>query len=166
MMDLSQRKEQFSHVYVHAVATVAGFQIYKYAVDDQSVDLGIAGRAVGDLSSAPRIDLQLKCTSTGVGREKHIVYPLKRKNYDDLRPTDLVVPRILVVVLVPKVESDWIQQSEEELIVRHCAYWTSLHGLEDIDNRRSISIRLPRRNIFSVDGLRDLMKRAGKKERL
>jgi len=43
MMDLSQRKEQFSRVYVRAVATVAGFTAYVPEVDD---DTSISGSLV------------------------------------------------------------------------------------------------------------------------
>jgi hypothetical protein len=39
-------------------------------------------------------------------RRGQVVYHLKRKNYDDLSLSDLVVPRILVVVLVPRDESE------------------------------------------------------------
>jgi len=165
-MDISQRKEQFSRAYVHAVATVAGFSLYRPDVDDDSIDLTIAGRGGQGIPRPPRIEIQLKCTSKDRLRSQHLVYPLKRKNYDDLRPLDLVVPRLLVVMTVPDVESEWLHQSEEELSLRRCAYWSSLRGLDEMKNVRSISIRLPRRNVFSVEGLRSLMKRAGDKEPL
>ncbi len=160
MMDLSQRKEQFSHAYVHAVATVAGYGLFKHEVDDDSIDLGIASSNDYQLPTHPRLELQLKCTSSDVIRGENIVFRLKRKNYDDLRLTNLSIPRILVVVRAPDNESEWVRQSEEELVLRGCAYWTSLHDLEDTRNRRSISIYLPRKNVFSVEGLHGLMRRA------
>ena len=166
MMDISQRKEQFSLAYVHAVATVAGFTLYRPDVDDDSIDLGVADRVNREIPRPPRVELQLKCTSDDVIRDQHLVYPLKRKNYDDLRLVDLVVPRILVVVLVPGDELQWLSLSEQELTLRRCAYWASLRGRGDTNNRRSISIHLPRQNLFSVEGLRVLMRRAGRKELL
>jgi hypothetical protein len=166
MMDISQRKEQFSYAYVHAVSAVTGFTLYHPDVDDDSIDLGIAGRIAHDIPRPPRIELQLKCTSDDVVRGNYVVYPLKLKNYDDLRLVDLVVPRILVVVLGPDDEAEWLHQSEEELSLRRCAYWASLRGLDDTNKRRSISIRLPRQNLFSTEGLRGLMKRASHKEPL
>jgi hypothetical protein len=100
MMDLSQRKEQFSHAYVRAVATVVGFALYEPKVDDDSIVLSIAGRVDHNMPRPPRIELQLKCTSIKALRSDHIVYPLKPKNYDDLRLADPIVPRILVIVLL------------------------------------------------------------------
>jgi hypothetical protein len=89
---------------------------------------------------------------------------LKRKNYDDLRLVDPIVPRILVVVLVPMSESEWLRQTEHELSLRRCAYWTSLRGMEATTNRGKITIRLPRANVFSVEGLQELMRRAARRE--
>ena len=131
MMDLSQRKEQFSRAYVHAIATVAGFTLYEPKVDDESVDLGIAGRIASDIPRPPRLELQLKCTSDKIIKDKDIIFSLKRKNYDDLRLDDLIVPRLLVVLLVPRKDDDWLKHSETETTIRHCAYWASLRGMED-----------------------------------
>jgi hypothetical protein len=166
MMDLSQRKEQFSRVYVRAIVTVAGFTIYVPEVDDASIDLGIAGRVAHDIPCRPRIELQLKCSSAKALRRDHIVYPLKLKNYDDLRLNDPIVPRILVVVLVPDDESLWLRQTEEDLTLRRCAYWRSLRGMGESRALAKVSIRLPRQNLLSVEGLQALMERAGRKEPL
>jgi hypothetical protein len=165
MMEISQQEEQFSHAFVHAVASVAGFSIYRPDVDDDSVDLTIAGRGGRGIARPPRIEIQLKCTNRGRLTRQHLIYPVKRKNYDDLRLADLIVPRLLVVVTLPS-DSEWLEQSERRLILRRCAYWASLRGLEERENVRSISIRLPRRNVFSVESLRGLMRRAGDKEPL
>ncbi len=47
-MDIDQRKEQFSHAYVKAVAAVAGFAWYKPSVDDDSIDLAWLRRVAGE----------------------------------------------------------------------------------------------------------------------
>ena len=71
MMDLSQRKEQWSQVYLHAIATAAGYTLYEPKVDDDSVDWGVSGRIVSDLPCPPRIELQLKGTSEVTERKDH-----------------------------------------------------------------------------------------------
>jgi Domain of unknown function (DUF4365) len=166
MMDLSQRKQQFSIAYVHAIATVAGFSLYDIRVDDDSVDLGVASRIASKIPRAPRLELQLKCTSDLIRKKNHISFSLKKKNYDDLRVDDLIVQSLLVVLLVPKNEHDWLHHSETEMAFRHCAYWTSLRGMKEKKNPRKVSIRLPRENVFSADVLRNLMMRAGQREQL
>jgi hypothetical protein len=168
MMDLSQRKEQWSRVYVRAVATAAGYTVYMPEVDDDSVDLGIAGRMVEDLPRPPRIELQLKASSEVKVRDDHFVYRLKRKNYDDLRyiGTDLLVPRLLVVVLIPALEADWMSQSEEELVIRRCGYWVNLQGCKPTASLGKVSVHVPRANVLTVESLRGLMRRAARKEPL
>ncbi len=166
MMDISQPKEQFSIAYVRAVASVAGFSVSIPDVDDDSVDMVLAGRIVEGVPSRPRIDLQLKCTSEDVLREGEVVYPLKRKNYDELRLTDLVVPRLLVVVHVPESEAEWLRQTEDELALRRCGYWATLFGQPETTNTSRVTVRMPRVNVFDVAGLRALMGRAARKEPL
>jgi len=166
MMDLGQRKEQFSHAYVRAVASVAGFSVAIPEVDDDSVDLILSGRSASGISCRPRIELQLKCTSEDVIRGDQVIYPLRRKNYDELRITDLLVPRLLVVVHVPDSETEWLRHSEDELAMRRCGYWASLWGEPDTTNSTKVTVYLPRANVFDVAGLSGLMERAARRETL
>ena len=57
MMHLDQQKEQFSKAFVHAVATIAGYGTYQPAVDDDSIDLGIAARGGLHTTRRPRLEL-------------------------------------------------------------------------------------------------------------
>ncbi|MEA5507271.1 DUF4365 domain-containing protein [Halotia wernerae UHCC 0503] len=137
-MDINQQKEQFSITCIRAIATVAGYSLPE--VDNDSVDLGIVSKGgIGKILS-PRLELQLKCTSRGILDENYIKYPLNLKNYNDLK-INALVPRILVVVLVPEKIIDWIKQTESELCLRNCAYWVSLRGMPDTKNTTNITIR-------------------------
>lgn len=166
MMDINQRKEQFSIAYVRAVASVAGFSAMKPEVDDDSEDLILSGRVVEGVPSRPKIALQLKCTSEDVLRKDEVIYSLKRKNYDELKHTGLIVPRLLVVVHVPESEEEWLRHTEDELTLRRCGYWISLLGWPETAATSRVSVRLPRANVFDVAGLRSLMGRAARKEPL
>ena len=97
-MEINQQKEQFSDTYVRAVASVAGYSLYKTNVDDDGGDLGIAARGGTGPLLSPRLELQLKCTSRDLINSSWVRYPLNLKNYNDLR-INVLVPRILVVVL-------------------------------------------------------------------
>lgn len=154
-MHLSAKKEQFSLAYVGAVAAASGYSVHKPSVDNESIDLGISARTAGAIRS-PRLELQIKCTSL-TPEPEYIGFDLKKKNYDDLRHTNLLVPRILVVVLVPGDVNDWIDHDERCLVLKHCGYWVSLLGLPEKANRRSVAVRLPRRQLFSPTGLQELM---------
>ncbi|HVX13597.1 MAG TPA: DUF4365 domain-containing protein [Pirellulales bacterium] len=156
-MTENDQKEELSRAYVQAVAATAGFAIYKPSIDDESIDMGISAGSTG-MERRPRVELQLKCTAAEAPAERKISFPLKLKNYDDLR-IESSVPRILVVMLVPEKVSDWLTHSETELAVRRCAYWVSLLGMPESQNRSSVTVAIPRGNLFSVDGLRSIMSR-------
>ncbi len=157
-MHIDQQKEQFSQAYVHAIATVAGFATYKSEVDDDSVDLGIAARGAKGSTRSPRLELQLKCSEAFVPKNGQISYPLKIKNYDDLRG-DVLVPRLLVVLVVPGDLIQWTNQTEAELALRQCAYFVSLRGLPDTTNATTVTVHVPQANIFSAGALQSLMKK-------
>lgn len=163
-MHITARMEQYSHAYVHAIASVAGFATYRPSVDNDSVDLGLAQKGGKGTIKSPRLELQLKSTSEEIIQGDQINYPLKLKNYNDLRGTDFHVPRILVVVLVPDHIDNWMQQTEECLSLCRCGYWVSLYGEPATTNKTSITIPIPKRNLFSATTLQGLMKKIENKE--
>ncbi|MCC3405513.1 MAG: DUF4365 domain-containing protein [Microcoleus sp. PH2017_10_PVI_O_A] len=156
-MDINQQKEQFSNTYLQAIATVSGYSLYKPFVDDDSVDWGIAAKGGTGRIRAPRLELQLKSTSRDVRENNSIRYPLKLKNYDDLRIDDFAVPRILVVVLIPETIANWLTQSETETCMNNCGYWISLRGMPETQNTTAVTVTIPRTNQFTVVALQSIM---------
>jgi hypothetical protein len=67
-------------------------------------------------------------------------------------------------MFVPHDVPLWAAHTEEELILRYCAYWTCLQGQPQSRNKATVTVYLPRKNTFSVAGLTDLMARIGRKE--
>lgn len=157
-MDINQQKEQFSITYIRAIASVAGYSLYRPEIDNDSIDLGIVARGgIGTILS-PRLELQLKCTARDILDSNSIKYPLNLKNYNELK-INALVPRILVVVLVPENIVDWLQQTEEELCLRHCGYWVSLRGMPDTENTTNVTIEIPRSNQFTPLSLQAIIQR-------
>ncbi|WP_293358865.1 MULTISPECIES: DUF4365 domain-containing protein [unclassified Microcoleus] len=157
-MELNQQKELFSKAYVRAVAAVAGFSVSQPEVDDDSIDLKIVARGGEGVVFSPELNLQLKCTSRDVLDGQFIRYPVRIKNYRDLI-INSQVPRLLVVVLVPEKLENWLQQSEDEMCMRHCAYWVSLRGQPERLNTANVTVELSRSNQFTVEALKSIMQR-------
>lgn len=105
----------------------------------------------------PQLYAQLKCTSRSVLDDNYLKYPLRIKNYDELRTRHQYPPLILIVVLVPDNVDDWLNQSEAELCLKHCGYWMSLAGEAPTENQANITVSIPRKNQFTVDGLNRIM---------
>lgn len=160
-MTLNDRKELFSRAYVRAVAAVAGYMATQPELDRDSVDLQLAGVGGQGTTHSPYLDVQVKCTGEDELAPGCFGHPLKIKNYDDLRETELAVPRVLIVVVVPTDIDGWLEVSEEAMLLRHCAYWRSLHGEPETSNTTSITIDIERANVFGVDALKRMMATAG-----
>ena len=157
-MDINAQKEQFSRAYVQAVAAVAGYAWALPSVDDDSIDLILSAKGGGGTARRPRVELQLKCHAAKPPTGSSFSFPLKIKNYDDLRD-DTIVPRILVVLLVPSSQTDWLTYTEQELSLRRAAYWVSLRSQPTRTNKTTVTVQVPRHQHFDVDGLRGIMHR-------
>ncbi len=156
--------EAFSAAYARAIVASAGFNVYRYDIDDDSIDLGVAARGTNGTVRSPRLEIQLKCTARlpETKRDSQFSFPLKRKNYDDLRDPNRQVPTILVVVRVPADATEWVEQTTDSVILRHTAHWKSLRGLEATTNRQSVNIGVPASQILSPLALTQIMGRLSK----
>ena len=160
-MELGQRKARFSLAYIEAVAASAGYQIIEPRVDDDSVD----GMLMGREGRRPRIEFQAKASARDLLRDGtldntgSLAFPLQIKNYNDLR-ADTIVPRILIVVLLPEAQESWLSHSEEALTMRHCGYWLSLKGAAATDNAETVTVHLPRSQALDSGALAGLMSKA------
>ena len=160
-MTPNMQMEQLSLAYVRTVAAKAGFQVTRPELDTDSVD----GVLMADFGRRPRVDFQAKSTTRDVLRDEALHFSLPVKNYEELR-ADTRTPRILIVLLMPDDNARWIAQSEEELCLRHCAYWLSLEGQPATSNSSSVTVHIPKTNLFDVNQVIDLMERANRGESL
>lgn len=151
-MTYEQQMEQFSLAHIRAVAAQAGYQVTR-----DETDTGLDGTLKGDGPGRPRMEFQAKSTSVDIRRGDHLHYPLPVHTYDILRDTNAVLPSILIVVLLPSENGEWTTQSNEQLCLRHCAYYMSLEGKPPVPNTTSITVRIPVANVFNGDQLHMLM---------
>jgi hypothetical protein len=128
-----------------------------YGIDLSLHDIENYGAWRGE--SGYRLDIQAKATTLANVDPTQVRYDLRVKDYELLRDEAAGGPRLLVVLVLPREEAQWLAQSEEELLLRHCAYWSSLKGLGPTTNRKTVRVLLPRVNVFSVEALLDLMRR-------
>jgi hypothetical protein len=142
-------------------SAAAGYAWYTPSVDDDSIDLGLAEKGGSGMIRSPRLELQLKCHAAGTPADSHFSDRLKIKNYEDLRDETVQVPRILVVVLVPDQVEDWLEASEQDLVMRRCGYWMSLHGLPATTNENTVTVQIARQQCFHPESLRAIMQRVG-----
>lgn len=167
-MDPNKQKEEFNYAYVCALAAHAGLNRGDFRVDDDSID--ITFQAKGDFGlgrrRSPLIQIQLKCTSQDLIVDEVIKFQLSRKNYDDLRGDDLVVPRYLVVLIVPENSAEWVQHNDNHIALYNSCYWTSLRNAAPTDNVATITVDVPLAQRLTSETLWQMMDRASAGESL
>jgi hypothetical protein len=129
---------------------------------DMGIDLSIHDIVVVGkqrIESGFRIDVQARSTTQVRQGKADIRYDLDVATYETLRYPAAGCPRLLVVLLLPEEENDWLAQSEQELILRHAAYWISLKGQKVTSNRRSVRLTIPQANLFTVQTVQAMMSR-------
>lgn len=162
----TKQQEQFSIAYIRAIVAVAGYALEEIIVDEDSVDCSITQR--GNERTFPIIEslrVQLKCTYAHKPNSEDLIYPLSVKNYNDLR-RNCINPRVLVVLHIPKNFEEWIQQNENSITLNHLAYWKSIKGMPETQNKDSVSIKIPTTQVITIDTLRNLMNKLANGEEI
>lgn len=157
LLSTADRQEALSRAYAAVIAAGAGFTIHPPAdFDRDSIDLSIGAGG----SMRPRLDVQMKATINLRRSGDVFKFVLRKKNYDDLRvPT--MVPRILVVLGLPRRETAWLNVSVRQLVMRRSAYWLSLAGEPELPaTQESKMVCIRQTSRFDVDGLKGLMEMA------
>lgn len=162
MLPRNLRQEALSRAYVRAVAARAGV-ICGGVENDLGFDLLLRSVEAHDQQlwdSGAQLDVQLKSTTCAELRETEVAYDLDARAYNILRQENINRPRILMLLVLPEDENECLSQTEEALILRRCAYWTSFRGAEPSTSRSTVRVLIPRANVFSVESLQALMNRA------
>jgi hypothetical protein len=156
LLALTDQEEAISRAYIQAVAASAGYVVATMDFDRDGIDVELKAGGL----MRPAIGVQLKATiNLGQPNEGSFRYSLKRRNYDLLRiPTQ--VPRILVVLNLPRDQTSWMTITNSELTMRHCAYWAALLSKPEVHNSDSVTVSIPEMNVLNTNSLQALMERS------
>jgi len=122
-----------------------------HVYNSHSIDLRI--QAGGE--NRPALDLQLKATTNSSENEDDFLRcQLSIKNYRDLY-VQTQTPRLLVVLELPEDEPQWMTIADEELVLRHRAYWFSLQR-----DHEDVTVHIPKDNILNVGTIQNLIEKS------
>jgi len=153
--------EALARAYLQAVAAQAGLS-YSIHAFDYGIDISLRHvEQVGGvyLDSGVQLDIQLRSTTRASRSGSEVVFDLDVRTFNHLCGSAANKPRVLVLLLLPDNEAEWLSQSEKELSIRECAYWLSLRGVVRSDAASSVRVKIPMGNMLTVDALRDMMNR-------
>jgi hypothetical protein len=111
------------------------------------------------------LGFQLKATTTIKESPDPIPFPLKQKNYDDLRGR-CAEPRYLALLIMPLDPVEWIRLDTDALVLRRCMHWVSLASAAATSNTATTTIYVPRANVLDVEAMKSLMAAAAREEHL
>jgi hypothetical protein len=95
------------------------------------------------------LDIQLKSTTKATLTVNEVIYDLDVRAYNILRHATHAAPLYLVLFVMPSDETKWLTHNEDQLELRHCAYWRSLRRARAVTNTKTVRVRIPRQNQFT-----------------
>lgn len=171
-MQLTDKMEELSVGFIEAIANSQGY--FSMYGRDSGTDMHFRkaiSRSISQttklryLTSGKQIDAQVKSAyerNTSVSNG-NIVYNLKINNYNDLvtraNENPSLIPLILILFIFPDNDTNWISLSNNELILRKCAYWYTMPpGLSESDNSTGQTIYVPESNVIGSTFFDDIFR--------
>ncbi|MFH9203001.1 DUF4365 domain-containing protein [Streptomyces anulatus] len=148
--------------YLHAVAAAAGCSLSQ-PFPDNGIDWHVShGAPAHTVDDEVTIKVQLKCTYQIPPHPAGgaFSFTLDNAHLVKLARTPVSVHKILVVMIVPRSQDDWLRAGPGGLDLRHCCYWTNLAG-HAVTGRYRTTVRIPTSRIFDDRALCDIMARVG-----
>lgn len=143
------------------LASAAGLTVARAEPDVTGDDFTIGHKGVVGNIRHPKIDVQVKSGSRPGAdcKDGHWKYRMQAKHFNELAGTDFVLPRFLVLVIVPGHSADYATASHDVLVLKHAAFWLSLEDRQPVNRApdTKVPVDVPIDNLLTVDVLRTLM---------
>jgi hypothetical protein len=153
------KKEEISLGYLKAICASQGISMNENRRDEDGIDAYLSKillRSNGSKFNA-KIDVQLKSSSCGyVEHNNYYAYPLKVKNYNDLREPSSTKPYLFLLVL-PENEQDWVIHDIDKLMIKKCMFWLDLADEPETKNTSTITVHFPKTQIVSPEVLESML---------
>ena len=158
-MTVENKKENISISYLEAICASQGINMQLNRNDADGIDVLLSKWLTQNNGNKyhAKIDVQLKASSSGhTEHENYYSYPLKIKNYNDLREPATVKPYLFLLVL-PENEIDWVIHSVNELVIKQCMFWLDLSSSPATSNTSSTTVHFPKAHIVSPKALEEIL---------
>lgn len=154
MLPKQRIEELISCHYVSALIARSGYVPQKiewdFGIDLEVRRIKIDGTNRIDLGAF--LSFQLKASIDWELEDDHVVYDMEASAYNRLivSSTEGTLPVALVLLCLPRDETEWLNACEDYLVVKRCCYYHFLDG-NKTENVRSIRLRIPRVQLLTPD---------------
>ncbi|MFJ1750315.1 DUF4365 domain-containing protein [Streptomyces sp. NPDC088116] len=148
--------------YLHAVAAAAGCSLSQ-PFPDNGIDWHVSHSSPGHLADdEATIKVQLKSTYQLAAHPQGLAFSfaLDNEHLVKLARTPVSVHKILMVMIVPRTQDEWLRAGHDRLDLRHCCYWINLAG-HPVTGRYRTTVRVATARIFDDRALCEIMTRVG-----
>lgn len=171
MYTIKDTESELSVAYLQAIAARNRFScaIGTRTMDNNGIDATLHGMGnFGGALTEITLHVQLKATTKEPSiQDGKISYFLDSiALYDKYRALSANVPKILVVLFLPKAEPEWVSHSVDALCIRKCAYWVSLRGATASTNSSGVTVYIPESQALSPEELQNIFSRISREEEL
>lgn len=163
-MTSKQRMEDLSITFLSAIAAQASIEFERMHHDADSTDCILKKRvnlSDGRLFNA-ELRVQLKSTASknyySIG-DKSVKYKLNAKNYRDMQLPSTSEIILALLILPEETEQNWVEWTEEELLIHGQMYWTCLRQCEPTESESTVTVEFPKNNTLHAEALENLLER-------
>lgn len=164
MITTQHIEEDLSKAYVMAIGAKAGYSVdldrsHDYTVDGTFHEIIIFENQRNE--SGYSIDFQLKASKNCIIEKDYIKYDFDANTYNYfLRRVNSKnsTPFILILLVLPDKPEEWLNITEESLILKKACYWYKMEKQEATLNKNSKRIYISKNNLLTPDSLQTLFK--------
>lgn len=164
-MTIQDIKEELSIRLIQCIANINGF-VAEVPKKDYGTDLCIKEQGIRienghgrNYDTGRELKIQAKSTTLKSITENDVFisYNLESKTYNDLiTRKNNSKPLVLIVVLLPENQSEWLEVDENNLILRKSAFWYVPEDDILTKNSYTITIRLEKQNLLTKESFVEL----------
>ncbi len=162
MITQQHTEEDLSKAYVLAVGAKAGLIVrftdgHDYTVDGSLHEVSILNGKRHE--SGFSFEFQLKASKNCIVKESSIAYDFDADTYNYLcerAKTKHTTPIILLLLVLPENEEEWLSISTDQLILKKACYWMKIDG-KFTENSETKRISIPQEHLFDVSAVQTLI---------
>ena len=162
MITTQHIEEDLSKAFVMAIGAKAGYSVdldrpHDYTVDGTFHEIIIFENQRNE--SGYSIDFQLKASKNCIIENDYIKYDFDAKTYNYfIRRVNSrnSTPFILILLVLPDNPEEWLNITEESLILKRACYWYKMEKQEPTSNQNSKRICIPKNQLLTPESLKEL----------
>ncbi len=153
-------QENLCRAHIQAIAAMAGVNLGMSREQDYGIDGHFDPVVIEDgrrVESGFPLCFQAKATINWERRDECVIYDLEAKSFNDMaKRSPYATTMILVLLCLPREQSDWHSVTMSSTALNHCCYWHVIHDVPT-NNTTTKRIQIPEDQLLTPTSLLQLL---------